>query len=331
MAKEKKGKKLAGRLRILLIDGNNYVHRGYWAVQPLSNSDGFPTNAIKGTLNIILKDIEELKPDRAVVIFDKGGKKGWRSEIYPEYKRSPARVKAKSDDKYEEIKQQFKPIRQLLKAMGFRLLGKKGVEADDYMGTLATEFAEQGHEVLISTNDKDMAQLVTDSINIVTAKERELLDPVGIKMTYGVKPNQIVDYLALLGDKVDNIPGVDKCGPKTAADWLRQYGSIKDLLANVDDLLPKQEMTKTGKPKKMKKPSQVVLNLIEAKKKKQFKLTKKLIRLKLDVPHKVDIDNCAFGEPDLEKLKRICDRYELKETHKQILKMLKSRPKKGLW
>lgn len=333
MAKKEKSKKVAGRLRILLIDGNNYVHRGFWAVQALSNSDGFPTNAIKGTLNIILKDIDELKPDRVVVIFDKGGKTGWRSEIYPEYKRSPARVKAKSDDKYEEIKQQFKPIRQLLKSMGLRILGKKGVEADDYMGTLATMFAALGHEVLVSTNDKDMAQLVTKDINIVTAKERELLDPPGIRVEYGVRPDQIVDWLMLLGDKVDNIPGVDKCGGKTAAKWLNEYGSIKELLANVDDLLPKQEMTKAGKPKKMKKPSQVVLNLIEAKKSKQFKLTRKLVTLKLDIPHKVTTDNCAFGEPDYERLKRLCDRYELKETHKLILKMLKGRTtaKKGLW
>ena len=327
-----KKNKLTKRLRILLVDGNNYVHRGYWAVQPLSNKDGFPTNAVKGTLNIILKDISELKPDRVVVIFDKGGRKGWRSEIYPEYKRSPSRVKAKSDDKYEEIKQQFKPIRQILKAMGIRLLGKKGVEADDFMGTLATQFAEEGHEVLVSTNDKDMAQLVTKDINIVTAKERELLDPAGIRVEYGVKPSQIVDWLMLLGDKVDNIPGVDKCGGKTAAKWLNEYGSIKELLANVDDLLPKQEMTKAGKPKKMKKPSQVVLNLIEAKKSKQFKLTRKLVTLKLDVPHKVDVHNCAFGDPDLDRLKVLCDRYELKETHKQILKSLKDRKtNKGLW
>lgn len=332
MAKEKKEKKLSKRLRILLIDGNNYVHRGYWAVQPLSNADGFPTNAVKGTLNIILKDVSELKPDRVVVIFDKGGRKGWRSEIYPEYKRSPSRVKAKEDDKYQEILQQFKPIRQILKSMGIRLLGKKGVEADDFMGTLATQFAAEGHEVLVSTNDKDMAQLVTADINLVTAKERELLDPAGIRVAFGVSPKRIVDYLMLLGDKVDNIPGVDKCGPKTAAQWLNDFGSIKELLERVEELLPKQEMTKAGKPKKMKKPSQVVLNLIEAKKKKQFKLTRKLVTLKLDVPHKVDIHNCAFGEPDMERLKKLCDRYELKETHKQILKHLKDRKKnKGLW
>lgn len=319
----KKEKKSKNRLRILLVDGNNYVHRGFWAVQPLSNKAGEPTNAVKGTLNIILKDIEVLKPDRVVVIFDKGGRKGWRSEIYPEYKRSPERVKQKSDPKYEDIKSQFKPIRMILKAMGIRILGKEGVEADDFMGTLATQFEEQGHEVLVSTNDKDMASLVTKNVFIVTAKERELLDPVGIKMNYGVKPKQIIEYLMLQGDKVDNIPGVEKCGPGTAAKWLTQFGTIKDLLAQIDDMIPKQEFTKAGKEKKLKPTPAVVLNLLRDK--KNFKLTRKLVTLKLDVPHKVTVENCGFGEPDIEKLGRLCKRYELKETHKQILKSLKKR------
>lgn len=319
----KKQKKSNARLRILLIDGNNYVHRGFWAVQPLSNKAGEPTNAVKGTLNIILKDIEVLKPDRVVVIFDKGGRKGWRSEIYPEYKRSPERVKQKNDPKYEDIKSQFKPIRMILKCMGIRILGKEGVEADDFMGTLATKFEAEGHEVLISTNDKDMGSLVTNNVFIVTAKERELLDPVGIKMNYGVKPKQMIDYLMLLGDKVDNIPGVEKCGPGTAAKWLAQFGSIKELLANVDDLIPKQEFTKAGKEKKLKPAPAVVQNLLRDK--KHFKLTRKLVTLKLDVPNKVTVENCGFGEPDLPKLARICKRYELTETHKLILKSLKKR------
>jgi DNA polymerase I len=328
----KKEKKIK-RLRVLLVDGNNYVHRGYWAVEPLTTKEGFPTNAIKGTLNIILKDINELKPDRVVVIFDKGGRTSWRSEVYPEYKRSESRVKSKETDDYEKVKQQFKPIRQILKAMGFRLLGKKGVEADDFMGTLATEFEAQGCEVLISTNDKDMAQLVTKNVNIVTAKERELLDPAGIRVEYGVRPDQIVDYLTLLGDKVDNIPGVDKVGPKTAAGWLNQFGTLKELLARIDELIPKAEMGKNGKPKKPKKTPVVVEHLLAAKKKKWHKLGRKLIKLKLDIPHKVTLENCAFKDPDVERIEKLCKRYELKETLVQIKKHLKDRVKqsKGLW
>lgn len=315
-----KKKKSNARLRILLIDASNYIHRGYWAVEALSNKDGFPTNAIKGTINIILKDIKELKPDRVVICFDKGGKKNWRSEIYPEYKRSEARVKQKEDDTYENIRPQFKPIKRLLKAMGFRTIGKKGVEADDLMGTLAIQFEEEGHEVLISTNDKDLAAMVTPNVFIVTAKERELLDPVGIKMKYGVKPAQIVDYLMLLGDKVDNIPGVDKCGPATAAKWLSQYGSIKNLLANVDDFKPAPPKRKGAK----EKPLPVVIqNLIAAK--KHFKLTRKLITLKTDEKHKVTIDNCAIGEPDWDRIAKICRKYELNETHKEIKRVMSKR------
>lgn len=319
MAKEKK-KKSNAKLRILLVDASNYIHRGYWAVEALSNKDGFPTNAIKGTINIVLKDIKELKPDRVVFCFDKGGKKNWRSEIYPEYKRSEARVKQKEDDTYENIRPQFKPIKKLLKAMGFRTIGKKGVEADDLMGTLATEFEAEGHEVLISTNDKDLAAMVNDNIFIVTAKERELLDPVGIKMKYGVKPSQIVEYLMLQGDKVDNIPGVVKCGPGTAAKWLTQYGSIKNLLANIDDFKPPAPKRKGAK----EKPLPVAIqNLLAAK--KHFKLTRKLITLKCDETHKVTIDNCVIGEPDWELIARICKKYELTETHKEIKRVLSKR------
>lgn len=317
MAKKDKKKKSSAALRILLIDASNYIHRGYWAVEALSNSDGFPTNAIKGTINIILKDIKELKPDRVVICFDKGGKKNWRSEIYPEYKRSEARVKQKEDDTYANIRPQFKPIKALLKAMGFRTIGKKGVEADDLMATLATEFSAEGHEVLISTNDKDLAAMVTHNVFMVTAKERELLDPVGIKLKYGVKPTQIVDYLMLQGDKVDNIPGVTKCGPGTAAKWLQQYGSLKNLLDNVDDFKPAAPKRKGG----VQKPFPIVIqNLIAAK--KHFKLTRKLVTLKCDESHKVTLSNCVLGTPDWNKIKRLCDKYELNETHKEIKKVM---------
>lgn len=316
----KKEKKAKARLRILIVDGNNYVHRGFHAVEPLSTKKDFPTNAIKGTLNILMKDIEVLKPDRVIVTFDKGGKQGWRSEIYPEYKRSPERVKQKSDPKYELLKPQFKPIRQIIKACGIRILAKAGVEADDYMGTLAREFEEQGHEVLISTGDKDIAAMVTPNVNIVTAKDREILDPVGIKMKYGVKPAQMVDYLMLLGDKVDNIPGVDKCGPATAAKWLVEYGSIKELLANIDDFKPAPPKRKGSKPKPM---PVIITNLLNTK--KHFKLTRKLITLKCDIKHSVTIDNCVIAPIDKEKLQKLCDRYELKETHRLITRVLNKR------
>lgn len=313
-----KKKKQADRLRILICDGNNYIARGFYAVEPLSNKKGEPTNAIKGVVNILLKDIEVFKPDRVIFLFDKKGKKSWRSKLYPEYKRSPERLKQKDDPKYEDLKAQFKPVRRIIKAMGVKTLARAGVEADDFMGTLAVEYGDLGHEVLISTNDKDIASAVNKNVFIATAKDRELLDPAGVKVKYGVHPHQIVEFLMLLGDKVDNIPGVFKCGEGTAAKWLSKYGTIKNLLANIDDFKPPEPKRKTTKPKAM---PVVITNLLEAK--KNFKLTRKLVTLKTDIPHKIELDDCVLKEPDYELLKKLCTRYELKETHAQILRAAK--------
>ncbi len=289
--------------RILLTDGNNYVHRGWHACPPMSNSEGFPTNGIKGTLSIVLADIRHLKLDRMIVVFDKGGKPNWRAIKYPEYKKSVSRVKAKDDNK--EVFTQFKPIRQILKAMGVRLLGQSGVEADDLIGTLAVLFASQGHEVIIASKDKDFAALVTNKIKMLQGTTRKILGPKQIEEMFGVKPSQMVEYLMLLGDKVDNIPGITKCGPGTASKWLKTYGSIKGLKAHASELTP-------------------AIKAHFKRDRKNFKWTRELVTIKTDIPHKVDWDNCAFKAPDLPLLKRLCDKYDLKQTHKEIKQVLKT-------
>lgn len=289
--------------RILLSDGNNYIHRGWHALTPMSNAEGFPTHGIKGTLNIVLSDLRNLDLDRMIVIFDKDGKPTWRSIEYPEYKRSPARVKSKDDNK--EVFTQFRPIRLILKAMGIRLFGIAGVEADDLIGTLAVLFASMGHEVLISSKDKDFAALVTAKIKMVQATSRKILGPKDVELAFGVKPSQMVEYLMLLGDKVDNIPGVEKCGPGTAKKWLQTYGTIKNLLKNIEALTP-------------------VLKANLKRDRKHFKLTRRLVTIKTDIPHKVTFENCAFKEPDLAKLKRLCSKYELTQLYRDILTQLKS-------
>lgn len=294
MAKKKK-------LRVLLVDGNNYVHRGWHALAPMKNSDGFPTQGIKGTLAILMADIKHTKPDRVIVVFDKSGKPTWRSIAYPEYKRSEARVKARDDNK--EVFTQFAPIRKLIKAMGIRVLGKAGVEADDLIGTLAVTFERLGCEVLISSKDKDFASLVTESIKMLKATTRQIWGPAEIKKEFGVGPEQMVEYLMLLGDKVDNIPGITKCGPGTAKKWLQEYGSIQKLRQNVSKMTPSiKAHFKAGRD--------------------NFAWTRQLLQIKTDIPNKVTLENCAFAEPDMSKIKKICKEYELKETYRELKECL---------
>ncbi len=284
--------------RIVLIDGNNYVNRGFHAVAPMKNKEGHATHGIKGTMNIILSDLRHLKPDRMIVVFDKGGKPNWRTLAYPEYKRSPSRLKQK-ENANKDVFTQYKPIRQILKAMGVRLFGIAGVEADDLIGTLAVMFSEMGYEVLICSKDKDFASLVNKRVKMVQATSRKILGMKQIEEEFGVKPSQMVEYLMLQGDKIDNIPGITKCGGGTASKWLKKYGTIKELLKNIDDLTPSIK----GHLKRDKK---------------NFKWTRELVTIKTDIPHKVTWENSAFKEPDLKRLQKICKKYELTALHKEI-------------
>lgn len=299
-------------MKILLVDGSNYLHRGHWAIvgtagrkEKLETKDGFPTSGIKGMVNMILADIQLLKPDRIVVCHDVGSKDLWRTKLYPEYKRSPARLasKQKAKDSGNNVYEQLKPVQKLLHYMGVRQARSDGEEADDLIGTLATEFAAQGHRVLISSSDKDFGSLVTNKIKLVEAKTRTILGPLQVETKFGVAPAQMVEYLMLIGDSVDNIPGVVKCGPTTASKWLKQYGSIANLLKNEAQLTP-------------------VLRANLAVARKKFKLTRKLLTIKTTVSHTVTLENSSLQAPDLDGLERLCKRLELKQAHTAILKMV---------
>lgn len=287
-------------MRILLIDGSNYLYRGFYAVQNLSTNKGVPTNAIKGMLSIILADMSVLRPDGIVVVFDrkKKGVINWRTKLYPEYKGT------RDKDKAKEVRSQEPHIRKILKAMGIRRMGIAGVEADDIIGTLATQLSAEGHEVLVSSKDKDFAVLVSKSVKMVEATTRRILGRKDVQEKFGVKTTQMLEYLMLLGDGSDNIPGVYKCGSKTAAKLLNNYGTIKEVLANVDELTPALRK-----------------NILEAK--KNFKLTRKLISLDLNVKNSVTAEKCRLRAPDIKALNDICKELELKETHKHILRALK--------
>ena len=211
----------------ILVDGSSYLFRAYHALPPLTNSKGEPTGAIVGVINMLRKLINEYHPRHMAVVFDTPGKT-FRHDLYPEYKanRPPAP---------EDLVAQIDPLYEIVRAMGLPLLLVQGVEADDVIGTLARQAAEQGMETLISTGDKDMAQLVDDHVTLINTMSDTVTDVQGVKDKYGVAPEQIIDYLALMGDAADNIPGVHKCGPKTAAKWLQQYGSLDQVIAHADE------------------------------------------------------------------------------------------------
>lgn len=213
---------------ILLIDGSNYLYRAYHGLPDLRTSQGEPTGAIKGFSNMLQMIKNMVKPDLAACVFDAHGPT-FRSEIYQEYKanRSPMP---------EDLVSQVEPIFEMIKAQGWPFLQVPGIEADDVIGTLARQAQLQGMKVFIATGDKDMSQLVNDNVVIINTMTRQVLDPEGVKDKFGVMPNRIVDYLSLMGDAVDNVPGIHKCGPKTAAKWINDFGSLDDLMQRADEV-----------------------------------------------------------------------------------------------
>lgn len=213
---------------LVLVDGSSYLFRAYHALPLLTNSKGEYTNAILGVTNM-LKKLVATYPDAYLgVIFDAPGKT-FRNDMYSEYKANRASMP-------EELREQIKPLHDLIKAMGLPLVMESGVEADDVIGTLAKQAEAAGLKVVISTGDKDIAQMVTENISLINTMNNQWLDIEGVKEKFGVLPEQIIDYLALMGDTSDNIPGVPKVGPKTAAKWLNLYGSLDELIARADEV-----------------------------------------------------------------------------------------------
>ncbi len=216
---------------LILIDGSSFLFRAYHAVPPLTNPQGEPTNAIYGVSNMLRKLISDYKSDYITVVFDAPGKT-FRNELYDQYK-------AHRPPMPDDLRVQIQPLHDLIRAMGLPLIMESGVEADDVLGALAQHAAQQGFNVIISTGDKDMAQLVTEDIILENTMSNTRLDIQGVIDKFGVRPEQIIDYLALMGDSSDNIPGVPKVGPKTASKWLEQYQTLENLVANADKITGK--------------------------------------------------------------------------------------------
>ncbi|HCT98658.1 MAG TPA: DNA polymerase I, partial [Methylococcaceae bacterium] len=216
---------------LILVDGSSFLFRAYHAIPPLTNAKGEPTNAIYGVSNMLRKLLADHNPTYMAVVFDSKAKT-FRHELSPDYKANRTQMP-------DELSCQIKPLHALIRAMGIPLISASGVEADDVLGVLACYGKAQGHHVVIATSDKDMAQLVNTHITLEDTMNKTTLTVEGVIEKFGVRPEQIADYLALVGDTSDNIAGVPKVGPKTASKWLTQYGTLENVVAHADEITGK--------------------------------------------------------------------------------------------
>src|SRR5258706_8986326 len=213
---------------LLLVDASSYLYRAFHAMPDLRNRRGESTGAIYGVLNMLRKLHKDFAADYSACVFDAKGKT-FRDAVYAEYKANRAPMP-------DDLAVQIEPLHEIIRAMGWPLLVVDGVEADDVIGTLASQATLQGVRTVISTGDKDMTQLVNPHVILVNTMSNETLDVAGVEKKFGVKPERIVDYLALIGDAIDNVPGVDKVGPKTALKWLAQYETLDNLIVRAGEI-----------------------------------------------------------------------------------------------
>lgn len=269
----------------ILIDGSSYLYRAFHALPPLVTSKGNPTGAIKGVLNMVTSLIKEYQPEYIAVVFDAKGPT-FRNELYSDYK-------ANRPPMPDDLRGQIEPLHDLIRALGLPLLAIPGVEADDVIGTLAKQAGDQGLDTIISTGDKDMAQLVNDKVSLINTMSRTYFDVPGVMEKFGVRPDQIIDYLALMGDTSDNIPGVPKCGPKTAVKWLTAYESLDGVMENADKV--------TGKVGEYLRESLEFLPL-----------SYELATIKLDVGLEQEHTELVRSPENKEKLKALYEELEFK-------------------
>ena len=212
--------------QLILVDESSYLFRAFHALPPMVSSKGQPTGAVKGVINMIRSLIKNYEDSNIAIVFDAKGKT-FRSKIYTDYKANRPLMP-------DELRSQIQPIHQIIEAMGLPLLIVSDVEADDVIGTLSQQATEMGISTLISTGDKGLAQLVNDKVTLINTMTNELLDSESVVEKFGVAPDRIIDYLALMGDESDNIPGVPSVGPRTAVKWLQEYGSMEGIIDNAE-------------------------------------------------------------------------------------------------
>ncbi|MBF0264949.1 MAG: DNA polymerase I [Gammaproteobacteria bacterium] len=283
---------------LVLVDGSSYLYRAFHAMPDLTNSKGDATGAVYGVVNMLKRLLKDHQSHHVGIIFDAKGKT-FRDELFPEYKANRASMP-------DDLRSQIEILHEVIKALGFPLIAIPGVEADDVIGTLALKAEHMGIDTIVSTGDKDLAQLVSKHVTLIDTMKNQTMDYQGVIEKFGVKPEQIRDYLALVGDTADNIPGVMKCGPKTAVKWLTEYPSVEQIIENADRIKGK-----------------VGENLREGI--EQLKLSYELVTIKCDVEidTKVDlettINDLKMQEQDVEKLKQLYSQLEFKTWLKQLV------------
>ena len=276
---------------IILVDGSSYLYRAYHALPPLTTSKNQPTGAIKGVISMIKRVLIDHPDSPLAVVFDAKGKT-FRHDMYSEYK-------ANRPPMPEDLVQQIEPIHRIISLMGIKLIMIPGVEADDVIGTLAEQARQKKLNTVISTGDKDMTQLVCDNVSVVNTMSGELLDENGVMKKFGVGPELITDYLALIGDKSDNVPGVDKVGPKTAVKWLNEYKSIEGIKKNAESI--------GGKVGENLRSSIETLDLAH-----------ELVKIKTDVPLEIGIEDLAVSESDSEQLSEVYKELEFNSWLQEV-------------
>jgi len=276
---------------LVLVDGSSFLYRAYNALPPLTNSKGQPTGAIYGVGNMLRKLLAQHDTGYVTVVFDAPGRT-FRNDLFAHYK-------AHRPPMPEDLRAQLEPLQQLIRAMGLPLLIVDGVEADDVIGTLARRAVEQGFSVLISTGDKDMAQIVNHGVTLENTMFDSRLDVEGVRRKFGVPPERIIDFLALTGDPSDNIPGVPKVGPKTAAKWLNEYGDLDTLLANADQI-----------GGKVGESLRACLD--------QIPLSRQLATIACDLPLEITLDSFQRQPSDKESLRRILFQLEFSSWLRQL-------------
>ncbi|MEC8754714.1 MAG: 5'-3' exonuclease H3TH domain-containing protein, partial [Pseudomonadota bacterium] len=270
---------------LVLVDGSSYLFRAFYALPDLATQAGEPTGAIRGVISMIRKLAKDYPGSPVAVVFDAPGKT-FRDDMYSEYKANRSSMP-------DELREQIQPIHDLIRAMGLPLICIEGVEADDVIGTYATMATEQKRATVISTGDKDMAQLVSEHVTLVNTMTDTQMDRQGVVDKFGVTPEQIVDYLALMGDSVDNIPGVPKVGPKTAAKWLNEFGTLDELMQRADEIKGKI--------------GENLRNALD-----QLPLSKALTQIKCDVSLPLSLEQLQPTEPDQAHLRDAFARLEFK-------------------
>jgi len=289
-----------GKFPLVLVDGSSYLYRAFYALPPFTSPSGEPTGAIYGVANMLKRMLVDHAPEHVAVVFDASGKT-FRDDLFEEYK-------ANRPPMPDDLRAQVEPLNELVEALGFPMLKVKGVEADDVIGTLAKRGVEQGLKVLISTGDKDMAQLVGDGddITLINTMTDTTLDRDGVKEKFDVWPEQIIDYLALVGDSSDNIPGVPGVGPKTAAPLLAHFGTLEALYARLDEV--------AAVP--MRGAKQLAPKL--AQHKDAAFLSRKLATIHCDVELPLGPTDLAMRAPDQERLRELYTRFGFKSWLKAL-------------